>query len=49
MFHLGVRNEARGIVGGLHNDNFDVDEAALAVGSDIFVRFILDNMNGIDF
>lgn len=49
MFHLGVRNEARGITSGLHNDDFDIDEAALAVGSDIFVRFILDNMNGIDF
>ena len=49
MFRLGIRNEERGITGGLHNDNFDVDEAALAVGSDVFVRFILDNMNGIDF
>ncbi len=48
-FNLGVRNEERGIVSGLHNDDFDLDEAALTIGSDIFVRFILDNMNGIKF
>ena len=49
MLYLGIRNEEKGIVSGLHNDDFDIDEDALAIGSDIFVRFILDNMNGIDF
>ena len=49
MYRLGVRNEARGMTIGVHNGGFDLDEDALAVGSDIFVQFILDNMNGIDF
>ena len=48
MFYLGVRNEEKGIVSGLHNDDFDLDEDALDIGADIFTRFIVDNMNGIN-
>jgi amidohydrolase len=47
MFDLGVRNEELGYTAGLHKDNFMIDERALAIGSDIFVQFVLDNMNGI--
>jgi amidohydrolase len=46
MFRLGVRNEERGIVMGLHNDQFDLDEDALETGVEMFVRFVLENMNG---
>lgn len=48
MFRLGICNEARGIVNGVHTDHFDVDEDALEVGSQIFLRFIRDNMNGFE-
>lgn len=49
MFRLGVRNREQGIVHGLHQDRFDLDEAALEIGVKVFLQFILDNMNGIDF
>ena len=49
MFRLGVKNVELGFDGMLHNGKLLPDEAALDVGSDIFVQFILDNMNGIDF
>ena len=48
MFRLGIRNEARGITAGLHQVNFDIDENALDIGVNVFVRFVLDHMNGID-
>lgn len=48
MFRLGVRNEACGIVAGLHQTNFDIDESALEVGVQVFTQFLLDNMHGIE-
>ena len=49
MFRLGVKNSEKGITSGLHTTKFDIDEEALKIGSDAFVNFILDNMNGINF
>ena len=49
MFELGVRNDELGYTVGVHNGNFMLDEDALSVGSDIFVQFVLDNMDGIKF
>ncbi len=49
MYRLGIRNEERGIVIGVHNGKFDIDERALEVGVNVFIQFILDNMNGIKF
>ena len=46
MFELGVRNEELGYTIGVHNEKFMLDEAALPIGSDIFVQFVMDNMNG---
>ena len=46
MFELGVRNEELGYTIGVHNEKFMLDEAALPIGSDIFVQFVVDNMNG---
>ncbi len=45
MFFLGVRNEEKKCTYALHQDKFNVDEDALAIGSDVFVQFVLDNMN----
>jgi len=49
MFRLGVANPERGFGGMLHNGKLLPDEDALEVGSDVFVRFVLDNMHGINF
>ena len=49
MFELGVRNDELGYTVGVHNERFMLDEDALEVGVNIFVQFILDNMNGIKF
>jgi metal-dependent amidase/aminoacylase/carboxypeptidase family protein len=40
MFRLGIRNEARGIVNGLHNNRFDLDEDVLPTGVSIFVQAV---------
>jgi metal-dependent amidase/aminoacylase/carboxypeptidase family protein len=32
FYRLGTRNEARGIVSGVHTPTFDIDEEALAIG-----------------
>lgn len=42
MFWLGIRNEARGITGGLHTTDFDIDEAALPVGVKTAATILLD-------
>jgi amidohydrolase len=38
MFRVGGRNEARGIVHGIHTSRFDLDEDALTVGVSVFVQ-----------
>jgi amidohydrolase len=40
FFNVGTRNEERGLVWGHHHPRFDVDEAALPVGIDMFVRLV---------
>jgi amidohydrolase len=42
MFWLGIRNEARGITGGLHTTDFDIDEAALPVGVKTAAAILMD-------
>jgi metal-dependent amidase/aminoacylase/carboxypeptidase family protein len=49
MYHLGIANKERGITSPVHTVKFDIDESSLEVGVNIFKRFILDNMHGIDF
>ena len=49
MYHLGIANKERGITNPVHTVKFDIDESSLEVGVNIFKRFILDNMYGIDF
>ena len=46
MFRLGIcGGPETGYA--LHTDTFDVDERCFGVGIDLFVRFVLDNMQGI--
>jgi amidohydrolase len=48
FFRLGTRNEEKGCTTLPHNSDFMIDEDVLGIGSDTCVRFVLDNMNGID-
>jgi amidohydrolase len=48
MFHTGIRNEEKGCIYGGHTNTYKVDEDVLEPASRVIVRFILDNMNGID-
>ncbi len=41
FFHLGCRNEARGITASLHNKNFDVDENCIKTGVHLQVESLL--------
>lgn len=43
FFRLGVRNEAKGIVYGVHHAQFDIDERALFIG----LKAMLSNVNAI--
>jgi metal-dependent amidase/aminoacylase/carboxypeptidase family protein len=36
FFRLGVRNEEKGIVHGVHHPRFDIDENALRTGVEMF-------------
>ncbi|MBO4897776.1 MAG: amidohydrolase [Clostridia bacterium] len=49
MLRLGVRNDEKGFVNGVHETNFDIDEDSLQIGVKTFIRFVLDNMDGISF
>lgn len=49
FIRLGTRNEEKGCVTLPHNNDFLIDEDALAIGANVFVRFVLDNMGGVDF
>jgi amidohydrolase len=42
MFRLGVRNEAQGIVHGVHSSRFDLDEDALPIGAAALARVAVD-------
>ena len=40
FFNVGTRNEERGLVWGHHHPRFDIDEAALPTGIEMFVRLV---------
>ena len=44
MFRLGIRNETRGIVNGLHTCKFNVDEDCIEIGTKVYLQYILDTM-----
>jgi amidohydrolase len=45
-FRLGVRNEPKGCVAGLHHPEFALDEDALALGAATLVRAAQRFLNG---
>ena len=49
QFDLGCRIDNAEKVAPVHNPKFQLNERCMEVGTEIFVQFVLDNMNGIDF
>ena len=49
LVRLGSAGDDPNTQAPLHSKNFDIDENCLGVGIDLFTRFVLDNMDGIDF
>ncbi|MCB0477393.1 MAG: amidohydrolase [Crocinitomicaceae bacterium] len=45
FFRLGVRNEEKGIIHGVHNSKFDVDEACFKTGVQTMLGIVLDRMS----
>ena len=43
FYRLGTRNEARGIVHGLHTPRFDVDESALEIGAGLLAALAVES------
>jgi amidohydrolase len=44
FFRLGVRNESKGIVYGVHNSKFDVDENCFQTGMSTMIQIVLDRL-----
>ncbi len=42
LFRVGILNEEKGFVYGLHSDRFDLDEDALPVGTSVFVQAVVE-------
>ena len=47
FFRLGTRNAEKGCTTLPHNNDFMIDEDALAIGTNTCVQFVLDNMAGL--
>ena len=47
FFRLGFYNEEKGCTKTAHNNDFKIDDEVLHLGAQTFVRFVLDNMNGL--
>ena len=46
FYRLGTRNEAKGIVSGVHTSTFDIDEAALEIGAGLMAYIALKELEG---
>lgn len=47
LFRLGTANLEKGIISLVHNNDFQLDEDALPIGTDVCVQFVLDHGHGI--
>ena len=48
FLRIGTRNAEKGCVTFPHNNDFMLDEDVLYLGSSVFVRFVLENMDGFE-
>ncbi len=49
LITLGTKGENPDTHNALHNDHFDVDEECFKVSIPMFIQFVLDNQDGIEF
>jgi amidohydrolase len=47
FYRLGTRNEARGIISGVHTPTFDIEESALEVGSGLMAWLAIQELKAI--
>lgn len=47
FYRLGTRNEARGIISGVHTPTFDIDEKALEIGPGLMAWLAISELNSI--
>lgn len=45
MMRLGCGNREKGFVHSVHTPNFDIDESAIDIASDIYVKYLLNRMS----
>jgi amidohydrolase len=45
FYRLGVRNEAKGLIHGVHTPSFDIDEKALAIGPGLMAWLAVSELN----
>jgi metal-dependent amidase/aminoacylase/carboxypeptidase family protein len=45
FYRLGVRNEAKGIISGVHTPTFDIDESALETGAGLMAWLALEELS----
>jgi metal-dependent amidase/aminoacylase/carboxypeptidase family protein len=45
FYRLGTRNEARGIISGVHTPTFDIDEEALEIGPGLMAWLAITELN----
>jgi metal-dependent amidase/aminoacylase/carboxypeptidase family protein len=45
FYRLGTRNEARGIVSGVHTPTFDIEENALEIGSGLMAWLAVSELS----
>lgn len=48
FYRLGTRNEARGIISGVHTPTFDIDESALAIGPGLMAWLAVQEVGGMN-
>jgi metal-dependent amidase/aminoacylase/carboxypeptidase family protein len=46
FYRLGTRNEAKGIVSGVHTPTFDIDESALEIGAGLMAWLAVSELEG---
>ena len=47
FYRLGTRNEAKGIISGVHTPTFDIDEGALAHGPGLMAWLAVNELNSL--
>ena len=47
FYRLGTRNEAKGIISGVHTPTFDIDEDALEIGAGLMAYIAINELGSL--